>query len=192
MLAVLIITAAAAVQGANVVAASPPAPSIARNAGDVVGTAASSYAIVGGVGFVFSTAGAVVRRMPGPVGVGIGAAKRWAKISAGFAGGQAAGQVWRRKDDRICHLAGAFFGGLAAATSLAEAPSSILTFMAFSWILDGIAPSTGAAPAPSDDEKIAWRGRSIEDIRAEAEQKAQENYRRRRQGDATRLKALPS
>ena len=186
----LLIANAIAVQGANAVAAQP---AIAKNAGDVIGTTAGSYMMVGSVGFVFSAASAAVRRVPAPIRVGMGAANRWGKITAGFAGGRAAGQVVRRKDDIVCSMAGAFFGGLGAAASLAEAPQSIVTFMAFSYVLDTwMAPPSNSPPQPGQEEKIAWKGRSLDEVRAEAEARARANYKRRHSGDETRLKALAS
>ena len=170
----------------------PPSPALAQNFGDVVVQTGSSFALVGGVGFVFSAAGAVVKRKSTPLAIGVQTAQRWGRISAGFTGGQAAGQVVRKANDRWCSMAGAFFGGLAAATSLAEAPSSIATFMAFSYRLDsfGSPQSGGQQGAEASGDKIAWKGRTIEEIRAEAEARAKADYAKRHKNDKTRLSAL--
>ena len=175
---------------ARAAVAAPPPPPLAKNLGDVVTQTGSSFALVGGVGFIFSAAGAVLKRTPSPLAVGVQAAQRWGRISAGFTGGQAAGQVVRKANDRWCSMAGAFFGGLAAASSLAEAPSSIVTFMAFSYLLDYFGPPQSGGRQGTEGEKIKWKGRSIEEIRAEAEAKARADYAKRHKGEPTRLSAL--
>ena len=180
-----------AARAASSAVAQPASPALAQNAGDVVVQTAGSFALVGSIGFLWTATGAVVKRTPGPIAAGLQTAQRWGRISAGFTGGQAAGQVVRKTNDKWCNIAGAFFGGLAAATSLAEAPSSIATFVAFSYIIDMISPPGDAANSGSGGgEKISWKGKSVDEIRAEAEKRARADYAARHKDDSTRLKAL--
>ena len=102
----------------------------------------------------------------------------------------------RGKDDLFCSVAGAVFGGIAAASSVADMPSSVATFVAFTYVLNFFDTSRGntgggaAGGGGGSGDKIEWRGRSMADIKAEAEAKARANYEKRHAGDATRLKAL--
>ena len=126
-----------------------------------------------------------------PLKAGVQAAQRWGRISAGFVGGRNIGQVVRKTDDLWCSTAGAVLGGAAAASSLAEVPQSIATFVGFSLFMD--LAFSGRQQQPTDSEggdKIEWRGRSVADIRAEAEARARADYEKRHDGDSTRLRAL--
>ena len=165
----------------------PPAAPLAKNIGDVLAATTSSFATIGGVAFVWSAA--TKRSLP----IGWQAAQKWGRISAGFSGGQALGQVVRKADDRWAKMTGAVFGGAAAATTIAEIPNSIFTFVAFSYALDVLSPPAaggGSEQAAYTGEKIKWRGKSTEEIRAEAKARATADYERRHQGDAARLKAV--
>ena len=183
----------AAAHARAVTAAPPPvAQPIANNLGDVVGATVSSFAIVGGLSGVWCTLSSVVTRKAGPLGLGWQAAKKWGKVSSGFAGGRALGQVIRKKDDLWCGVAGGIFGGAAAASSIADMPSSILSFVAFGLVIDTVLtpskPPAGAGAA--NGEKIEWRGKSMDEIRTEAKAKARADYEKRHAGDSTRLRAL--
>ena len=97
-----------------------------------------------------------------------------------------------KRDDKWCNAIGAAVGGAAAATSLAEAPSSIFGFVAFGYIADTMlaGPTAAGGGGADDGDKVKWRGRSAAEIRAEAESKARKRYAERHAGDATRLRAL--
>lgn len=110
----LYVASATSVHASGVAPASPPSLPIARNLGDVVKSSASSFALVGGISFLWSASTAMIKRAPGPVALGWQSAQRWGKVSAGFAGGQALGQVFRGVDDKWCSMSGAVFGGAAA------------------------------------------------------------------------------
>ena len=110
----LYVASATSVLASGVAPASPPSLPIARNLGDVVKSSASSFALVGGISFLWSASTAMIKRAPGPVALGWQSAQRWGKVSAGFAGGQALGQVFRGVDDKWCSMSGAVFGGAAA------------------------------------------------------------------------------
>lgn len=114
-----------------------------------------------------------------PIAAGLHTAQRWGRLSAGFVGGRAVGQV-AGADERVCAILGAICGGAAAATSVAELPSSIGSFVALTILLESVAPSTSADDA----------GGPRRDARAEARAKARANYERRHRGDETRLRAL--
>ena len=169
----------------------PQAPAIAKSVGDVVGATASSFALVGGVGFVFSAGNNFVRRLPtSAVAAGWGTAQRWGRVSAGFAGGRALGQWVRGADDRWASMAGAVFGGAAAASSIPEIPSSIATFVAFSFVLDNMSPSDAPSKGKQGGDKVQWRGRPISEVRAEAKERAKANYKRRHKDDPVRMRAV--
>ena len=64
---------------------------------------------------------------------------RWGRLSAGFAGGQALATVLLpRCSEQTCALFGAAVGGLAAAPNVQAMPSSVLTFVGFSYLLSKI------------------------------------------------------
>ena len=96
---------------------SPPATPLANSFGDVVASTASSYAAVGTVGFLFKFPGQLIGRNPlgAAAAAALGTANRWGRISAGFAGGRAAGQVVRKADDgafqQVFHFDGAWVHG---------------------------------------------------------------------------------
>jgi hypothetical protein len=128
----------------------PPAPPIAKNVGDVITTTVGSFVSIGSIGFIFTAAqesmarakvsGAARKAVPRFVmRASLLNAQRWGRVTAGFAGGRAIGQLWRGKDDQVCAICGAVAGGAAAASTLADIPSSVFTFVAFSYALDKIA-----------------------------------------------------
>ena len=146
----------------------PPPPPIATSPLDVVRTTAGSFATIGGLGFCFTafqeaTARAAVSgdaRKAVPYFVlkaALQNGQRWGRVSAGFAGGRAAGQLLRGGDDAWSRLMGSVVGGAAAATSLASVPSSCATFAAFGYFFDsfthppgkkGGGARAGGAPRP--------------------------------------------
>lgn len=100
--------------------ASTPSPSLphslaqpprAETAGDVLRAASTSFLLVGATCFGWaatSSQGAlqgVALTSPLRLRAGLHSAQRWGRVSAGFNGGRAIGQVWRRGDDIWCVLA---------------------------------------------------------------------------------------
>ena len=128
----------ASARGRAVSKAPPAAPAVplANHPGDVISTAVNNFLLVGGVSYVWSAGSAVVTRKPGPLALAKASGLRWGKVSSGFAGGRALGQLFRKTDDKWCGVVGAVFGGAAAASSVAEMPSSILSFVAFGLAID--------------------------------------------------------
>ena len=123
---------------------SPPAamaPQLAKNPLDVAVTTLGNYASVAAVCGTLCFPWNLVRRQPAAWASAWATGSRWGKISAGFSGGRAAGQVIRRADDSFCAILGAVAGGIAAAPTLAEAPSNVATFVAFTYVLEVMAPS---------------------------------------------------
>ena len=55
----------------------------------------------------------------------------------GFAGGTALAAVAlsRKEEDKWCQMIGSAFGGVMAATSLEQIPSSVFSFVAFSYVM---------------------------------------------------------
>ena len=150
----------------------PAPPPLAKHPGDVISAAVSNFALVGGVSYVWTAGSAVVTRKAGPLALAKASGLRWGKVSSGFAGGRALGQLWRKTDDKWCGVVGAIFGGAAAAGSVADMPSSIFSFVAFGLVIDTFlvppSPSGTAGKGVGGDEKIEWRGRSADEIRADA------------------------
>jgi len=64
--------------------------------------------------------------------------QRWGRLSAGFAGGRALGQVWRGADDFQAAMCGAVGGGVCSATSIKGIPSSVATFVVFSYFVEKV------------------------------------------------------
>lgn len=120
--------------------AAPPPPS---NLGDVVRVTWESFTQVGLVGFVWTGASQMTKKVPFKEGLQAakGAGVRWGRVSAGFAGGTAAAVVVlrRKEDDKWCQMVGAAVGGLAAATSVDQIPSSVATFVIFSYFIGTLA-----------------------------------------------------
>eukprot|EP00967_Tisochrysis_lutea_P120930 scaffold198729_cov35-Tisochrysis_lutea.AAC.1 len=143
--------------------AAPPPPPIAKNLGDVVSATVGSFLSIGSIGFIFtaaqesmaraSVAGAARKAVPRFVlRASLINAQRWGRVTAGFAGGRAVGQVWRGVDDQVCSICGAIAGGAAAASSVADIPSSVLTFVAFSYALDKL---TGGSSEAAGTRELA-------------------------------------
>jgi len=135
----------------------PPAPPLAKNLVDVITTTAGSFMSIGSVGFVFTAAQETMARAAVSGGArkavprfvlraALTNAQRWGRVTAGFAGGRALGQVWRGEDDQVCAILGAVAGGIAASNSVADIPGSVFTFVAFSYALDRMG---GGSPAPA-------------------------------------------
>ena len=151
---------------------------------DVMAAAAGSYALVGSVGFAWTGAGALLRRRPVWASAAA-SANRWGRISAGFAGGRAAGQVLRRADDSFCALLGAVCGGVAAAATLSDAPASVATFVTMTLALELLTPKDGEQKSTGSSDKSEGRDR-----RMDARERARQNYQRRYANDPTRLRAI--
>jgi len=113
----------------------------------------------------------------------LGTANRWGRISAGFAGGRAAGQVVRKADDAFCAVAGAVLGGAAAASTVAEMPSQIAVFVGFTVCLEVLSPKSPADGAEAKPQR---------DVPTDAKERARQGYARRHAGDSARLRALGS
>lgn len=150
----------------------PAAPPLAKDLGDVFVTTFQSFASVGAIGFLW-------RIRKGRV-VASQAALNWGKLSAGFSGGRALGQVISGRDGTFAAVFGSLIGGIAAANSVAQIPSSVATFVGFTLVIEymGMQAAT-AQPAPSGGSK-----------RQESVEKARREYTRRHKDDPTRLKAL--
>jgi hypothetical protein len=170
------VVARASATGQPAVGRLPAATPLAQNLGDVAIASAQSFAWIGGVGYVVSLRNGRVAAWQ--------TAQRWGKISAGFSGGRALGQVLRRADDRIAAVIGAAAGGVAAASSVAEMPSSVATFVGFTLLFEILGPGAMTASADGGPDKTR------PSLRESAREKARRDYARRHQGDATRLKAL--
>ena len=127
--------------GANQQPTSVTGAPLARNPFDVAVTTVGNYATVAATVGTFAFPWNLVRRNPAAWASAWATGSRWGKISAGFSGGRAAGQVIRRADDSFCAILGAVAGGIAAAPTLAEAPSNVATFVAFTYVLEVMAPS---------------------------------------------------
>ena len=120
-------------------AAAAPAKAVARTPADVVKVTWDSFTQVGLIGFAWTLAAKCRQKLPLSEGVKAARASgmRWGGISAGFSGGTAAAVVGLRKteEDKWCSMVGSVFGGIAAASSVTEIPSSVATFVGFSYIL---------------------------------------------------------
>ena len=96
----------------------PKPPPIAKHPIEVVQTTVSNFVTIGGFGFAFTAFNEATKRS-GVSGKAKAAVPRfvfqaaltqgakWGKVSAGFAGGRAAGQVWRGEDDFHAAMCGA-------------------------------------------------------------------------------------
>jgi hypothetical protein len=110
----------------------------------------------------------------------IATALRWGKLSAGFSGGRALGQVLSGRDGTFASVLGSAIGGVAAATSIAEMPSSVITFVGFTLVMERLtAQQLSAGPTPSIDAR-----------RDASRTRARGHFERRHRGDPTRLQAL--
>jgi len=145
-----------------------PAP-IAKHPIDVVRTTASNFVTIGGFGFAFTAFNEATKRS-GVSGMAKTAVPRfvvqaalaqgtkWGKVSAGFAGGRAAGQLWRGEDDFQAAMCGAVAGGVMASESIKGIPGSVATFVMFSYFIEKFtANSKGAAKggAPQQPQQRA-------------------------------------
>ncbi|KAL1518489.1 hypothetical protein AB1Y20_002780 [Prymnesium parvum] len=110
-----------------------------QSAAQVLRLAWESFAQVGALGFAWTFAMRCKDKLPLNEAARAAQATgvRWGGISAGFAGGTAAAALvlGRKEEDKVCAMIGSAFGGLAAASSLSEVPSSIATFVGFSFVL---------------------------------------------------------
>lgn len=153
--------------------ASPPKPApppIAKTPMDVVQTTLSSFATVSGIGFVFTAAqessaragvsGMARKAVPGfVIRAALMNGQRWGRVSAGFAGGRAAGQLWCGEDGFTASMWGAVFGGVAAAQNVAGVPSSVMTFVAFSYFIEKLTnKEDDAVPVPAAAADTRARG----------------------------------
>ena len=134
-----------------------PAP-IATHPIDVIRTTASNFVTIGGFGFAFTAFNEATKRA-GVSGKAKAAVPRfvvqaaltqgtkWGKVSAGFAGGRAAGQLWRGEDGFQAAMCGAVAGGVAASESIKGIPASVFTFVAFSYFIEKLTANSkkGAA-----------------------------------------------
>ena len=139
-----------------------PAPQpIAKTPFDVVRTTLSSFVTVSGIGFAFTAAqessaragvsGMARKAVPGfVIRAALLQGQRWGRVSAGFAGGRAAGQLWCGEDGFAPAMWGAVAGGVAAAPNVAGVPSSVATFVAFSYFIEKLSnKQEDAAPVPA-------------------------------------------
>ena len=126
---------------------SKPPPPIAKTPLDVARTTLSSFATVSGIGFVFTAAqessaragvkGMARKAVPGfVIRAALMNAQRWGRVSAGFAGGRAAGQLWYGEDGFGPAMCGAVAGGVATAPNLAGIPSSVVSFVALNYFFE--------------------------------------------------------
>lgn len=125
----------------------PPQPILAASPLDVVSRAASGYAATailcgGWTGLTKRSASAAWS-----------SAQRWGRVSAGFSGGQAAGEVIRGANDRYARLLGACGAGVLGATSMADIPSNVLGYVAFTYLLEAF-EARAASPAQIDGTVI--------------------------------------
>ena len=116
MLASLGVSAVSAARVENSQAARRPAPApppLAKNVFDVISTTAGSFASIGSIGFIFTAAQETMARANVVGGArkavprfvlraALTNAQRWGRVTAGFAGGRAVGQVFRGADDQVC------------------------------------------------------------------------------------------
>jgi hypothetical protein len=153
-------------------AAQPPPP-LAKTPGDVARTTLTSYASLGGLGFSFTAVSeTLARRNVGGmarsrvpyfvVQSALKAGNKWGKLSAGFAGGRALGQVIRGADDRIASSMAAICGGIASANSVAEIPTSVGTFLAFTYFIDTMSGGSASGGANSSPRARAAQQQKIE------------------------------
>lgn len=79
--------------------------------------------------------------------------QKWGRLSAGFAGGRAFGQVWQGEDNFQAAMCGAVAGGVFAATSLADIPSSVGTFVMFSYFIEKLTANSKAQAQGSGGDR---------------------------------------
>lgn len=132
----------------------PPKPPPPQSVGDALKVTADSFFLTGSVGLVY-------RGLLSPTGIRTGkpvaaaraavmTAQRWGRLSAGFAGGTAFAVVLlnRGEEDQLARLVGAAVGGIAAVSKAEQIPSSVATFVAFTYFMgrltDGQAQAMGS------------------------------------------------
>ena len=142
---------------ASPASAPPPAasPPLATSPKDVVASATANFAAVGTLGFAWRGARALAssQSLKTASAMGLQAAQRWGRVSAAFAGGRALGQVIFKTDNAYCAAISASLGGIAAASSAAEVPSSVASFLCFSLLLENMAPKLATEPEPSYESR---------------------------------------
>jgi len=106
--------------------------SVARGPVDVARSTATSATIVG-VSTVL-----LLAAQGKPMPVALASARRWASVSAGFAGGRAIGQCYRGTDDKVCRMIGALCGGALGASTLAEVPVRMAAFAAMTYVIETV------------------------------------------------------
>ena len=110
--------------------------------------------MTGGVGLVYrgllSKTGIRTGKPVAAARAAVMTAQRWGRLSAGFAGGTAFAVVLLGKghEDNVARLIGAAVGGIAAVSTLDQIPSSVATFVAFTWVMNKL--SDGQAQAMQD------------------------------------------
>jgi len=136
----------------------PKPPPIAKHPIEVVQTTVSNFVTIGGIGFVF-TAFNEAKKRSGVSGRAKAAVPRfvfqaalaqgtkWGKVTAGFAGGRAAGQVWRGEDDFHAAMCAAVAGGVMASETIGGIPSSVATFVMFSFLIEKLTANSKAGAA---------------------------------------------
>ena len=137
----------------------PPKPApIAKHPIDVVRTTASNFVTIGGFGFAFTAFNEATKRagVSGKakaavprfvVQAALAQGTKWGKVSAGFAGGRAAGQVWRGEDDFQAAMCGAVAGGVMASETIKGMPGSVATFVMFSYFIEKLTANGKAGAA---------------------------------------------
>ena len=130
---------------ASAVAPAPAKRPQCESIGDVARTTFDAFCLTGFVGASFTAMRQSFSRMPRQViwANSNRSGMRWGKLSAGFAGGQAAACYALRRDDGdlLCSLIGAACGGAMAAECAAQMPGSIIAFVSFSYILHKMSSS---------------------------------------------------
>jgi uncharacterized protein (DUF697 family) len=160
----------------DLLAATPEAEDIAKTPLDALQRTGQAFLTVGGFGFTMtafqegSKRAAVWRHSLTPryvIGSSLMQAQRWGRVSAGFAGGRALGQVLRGVDDGTCAMMGSIFGGVLAAPNLAAIPSSVATFAAFGYFIDSFQKrSQGGDPQKQLENEFARRAKLQQELEA--------------------------
>ena len=137
---------------------------MAKTPQDVAKAAASGFATLGGLGFGVTFVSEAIKRsdvqgkarsavpyfvMQASMSQGL----RLGKVSAGFAGGRALGQLIRGVDDMGTAMIAACAAGILSSPTVQSIPTNVLTFMCFSYFIDsftgsGTAKDPDAPPVP--------------------------------------------
>ena len=160
---------------ADLLAAAQGEP-IAKTPLDVVQKTAGAFCTVGSLGFAMtafqecSKRADVWRHTQVPRYVirnSLIQAQRWGRVSAGFAGGRALGQVLRGVDDSTCAMMGSIAGGVCAASELSAIPSSVATFAAFGYFIDSFSNGNRqASPERQLADEVARREKLQQQLKA--------------------------